>query len=89
MTSINPTLATMSKKNAFVSLFASVQLALFLLFILAATSIIGTVIPQNNVFDFYVQRYGEKTAQFFHLCKPARGLEPICARFGTEFNSQF
>ncbi len=67
MTSINPTFATMSKKNAFVSLFASVQLALFLLFILAATSIIGTVIPQNNVFDFYVQRYGEKTAQFFYL----------------------
>lgn len=58
---------TMSKKNAFVSLFASVQLALFLLFILAATSIIGTVIPQNNVYDFYAQRYGEKTAQFFHL----------------------
>lgn len=57
----------MSKKNAFVSLFASVQLALFLLFILAATSIIGTIIPQNNVFDFYVQRYGEKTAHFFYL----------------------
>lgn len=67
MTSINPSLVTMSKKNAFVSLFASVQLALFLLFILAATSVIGTVIPQNNVYDFYVQRYGEKTAQFFHL----------------------
>lgn len=67
MTSNKSILAPMSKKNAFVSLFASVQLALFLLFILAATSIIGTVIPQNNVFDFYVQRYGEKTAQFFHL----------------------
>ncbi|MDD2463820.1 MAG: cytochrome c biogenesis protein ResB [Desulfobulbus sp.] len=58
---------TMHKKNAFVSLFASVQLALFLLFILAATSIIGTVIPQTNVSGFYVQRYGEKTAQFFQL----------------------
>lgn len=57
----------MHKKNAFVSLFASVQLALFLLFFLAATSIIGTVIPQNNVHAFYVQRYGEKTAQFLHL----------------------
>lgn len=22
-------------------------------------------------------------------CKPARGLEPICTRFGTELNSQF
>ena len=59
---------TMNKKNnAFVSLFASVQLALFLLFILAATSIIGTIIPQNNVPAFYVQRYGEKTAEFFQL----------------------
>lgn len=57
----------MHKKNAFVSLFASVQLALFLLFILAATSIIGTIIPQNNVYGFYAQRYGEKTAQFFQL----------------------
>ena len=58
---------TMHKKNAFISLFASVQLALFLLFFLAATSIIGTIIPQNNVHGFYVQRYGEKTAQFFQL----------------------
>jgi cytochrome c biogenesis protein len=58
---------TMHKKNAFVSLFASVQLALFLLFILAATSIIGTIIPQNNVPGFYVERYGAKTAQFFQL----------------------
>lgn len=23
------------------------------------------------------------------LCKHARGLEPICTRFGTEFNSRF
>lgn len=58
---------TMHKKNAFVSLFASVQLALFLLLVLAATSVIGTIIPQNYVPAFYVQRYGEKTAQFFQL----------------------
>jgi len=57
----------MNKKNSLISLFASVQLALFLLFILAATSIIGTVIPQNNVYEFYVQHYGEKFAQFFQL----------------------
>jgi cytochrome c biogenesis protein len=58
---------TMSKNNAFVSLFASVQLALFLLFFLATTSIIGTIVPQNNVPGFYVERYGAKTAQFFQL----------------------
>jgi len=57
----------MRKKNGFVSLFASVQLALFLLFILAATSIIGTIIPQNQSHGFYVQQFGEKTAQFFGL----------------------
>ena len=57
----------MRKKNGFVSLFASVQLALFLLFILAATSIIGTIIPQNQSYGFYVQQFGEKTAQFFGL----------------------
>ena len=43
------------------------QLALFLLFILAATSIIGTIIPQNQSYGFYVQQFGEKTARFFQL----------------------
>lgn len=58
---------TTSKKNPILSLFASVQLALFLLFLLAATSIIGTVIPQNNPGAFYIENYGQKTAQFFQL----------------------
>lgn len=26
---------------------------------------------------------------FQQTCKPARGLEPICTRFGTAFHSQF
>lgn len=55
------------KKNSFVSLFASVQLALFLLFLLATTSIIGTLIPQNSPRAFYIEKYGQKTAQFFQL----------------------
>lgn len=55
------------KKNSFTSLFASVQLALFLLFLLASTSIIGTLIPQNSPRAFYIERYGQKTAQFFQL----------------------
>jgi cytochrome c biogenesis protein len=58
---------TTTHKNSFVSLFASVQLALFLLFLLAATSIVGTLIPQNNARAFYIERYGQKTAQFFQL----------------------
>ncbi|MCL2457426.1 MAG: cytochrome c biogenesis protein ResB [Desulfobulbus sp.] len=58
---------TTAKKNALFGLFASVQLALFLLFLLASTSIIGTIVPQNNPFDFYVERYGFKTARFFQL----------------------
>ena len=56
-----------TKNNALFSLFASVQLALFLLFLLASTSIIGTLVPQNSPFDFYVERYGFKTARFFQL----------------------
>jgi cytochrome c biogenesis protein len=58
---------TIQKKNSILSLFASVQLALFLLFLLAATSIIGTLIPQNNPLSFYIEKYGQKTAQLFQL----------------------
>jgi len=58
---------TTQKKNSILSLFASVQLALFLLFLLAATSIIGTLIPQNSPPAFYVERFGQKTARFFQL----------------------
>jgi cytochrome c biogenesis protein len=61
------TVMTAPHKNSFLSLFASVQLALFLLFLLATTSIIGTVIPQNNPSAFYVERYGYQTAQLLHL----------------------
>ena len=58
---------TTAKKNALSSLFASVQLALFLLVLLAGTSIIGTVIPQNKPAGFYVERYGFETTRFFQL----------------------
>ena len=54
---------TSQKNNPVFELFASVQLALFLLFLLAATSIIGTVIPQNNVPQFYIEEYGPRTAR--------------------------
>lgn len=58
---------TQQKKNSFLNLFASVQLALSLLFLLAATSIIGTLIPQNSPPDFYIERYGFKTAQLLRI----------------------
>ena len=52
------------KKNPVWEIFASVRLALFLLFTLAATSIIGTIIPQNEPAAFYVERYGANLAKF-------------------------
>ncbi|MEE9613629.1 MAG: cytochrome c biogenesis protein ResB [Thermodesulfobacteriota bacterium] len=43
-------------------LFSSVKLIVFVLIILALTSIIGTVIEQNQPVDTYVTDYGEKWA---------------------------
>ena len=54
------------KDNPIIAFFASVSLALFVLFILAVTSIIGTVIPQNETPDKYIQFYGEKWSTIFH-----------------------
>jgi cytochrome c biogenesis protein len=53
-----------NKKNPVWEIFSSVRLALFLLFTLAATSIIGTIIPQNESSGFYVERYGANLARF-------------------------
>ncbi|GAB4334786.1 MAG: cytochrome c biogenesis protein ResB [Desulfobulbaceae bacterium] len=50
-------------KNPFWALFSSVKLALFLLFTLAATSIIGTVVQQNKPPEFYVELYGPNLAR--------------------------
>lgn len=57
----------MNKKNPVISLFASVKLALFTLCLLAVTSIIGTVIPQKESFEFYVQNFSESTARIFQV----------------------
>ncbi len=58
---------TSQNKNPIIALFASVQLALSLLFLLAATSIIGTLIPQNNIQNFYIEKYGAKTANLLQI----------------------
>lgn len=42
--------------------FASVKLALFTLFVLAATSIFGTFIEQQKAQEFYIDKYGESLA---------------------------
>lgn len=54
---------TTKTKNPVWALFVSVKLALFLLFTLAATSIIGTIIPQSKPVEFYVQTYGPNLAR--------------------------
>ncbi len=45
--------------------FKSVKLTVFVLFFIAATSIIGTLIPQNASTAFYTQKYGEVFSKFF------------------------
>ncbi len=54
---------TTKTKNPVWSFFSSVKLALFLLFTLAATSIIGTIIPQSELSGFYVNTYGPNLAR--------------------------
>ena len=51
------------EQNAVWRFLASVKLALFTLFILAATSIIGTVIEQKKPDSFYVETYGPELAR--------------------------
>lgn len=57
----------MNSKNPIFAFFSSVKLALFTLFLLAVTSIIGTVIPQKESFQWYVQNYSETTANIFRV----------------------
>lgn len=54
-------------KNEVWAFFSSVKLALFTFFILAITSIIGTVIPQGKEMQFYVDGFGAGTAKLFQL----------------------
>jgi len=47
--------------------FASVRLTVTVLLTLAATSIIGTVIPQNQGIEAYLQAYGRSTVRLFSV----------------------
>ena len=53
-------------KNPVWAFFASVQLALLLIGLLASTSIIGTVVQQNKPPEHYIQQWGETSAQIIH-----------------------
>lgn len=55
------------KKFSIIGFLASVKLALFLLFSLASTSIIGTIIPQNREPGFYTDTYGAGAANFMYM----------------------
>lgn len=57
----------MKNNNQLWTFFASVKLALFTLCALALTSIIGTLIPQNQSMQFYIANYGERLAGFFRV----------------------
>lgn len=47
--------------------FTSVKLSVILLLILAATSIIGTIIPQNETPEKYIQAFGEVLYKIFNV----------------------
>jgi cytochrome c biogenesis protein len=53
--------------EAALDLFSSIKLSVCLLIGLAATSIVGTVIPQNEDPAAYIERYGQAKYDFFHM----------------------
>ncbi|MGQ9745851.1 MAG: cytochrome c biogenesis protein ResB [Dissulfurimicrobium sp.] len=57
------------KGNSIWAILASVKLAVFLLITLAITSIIGTLIPQGETDQFYLEKYGQ---DFFKIITTLR-----------------
>ncbi len=57
----------MKKVNSIWDFFASVKLAIITLSLLATTSVIGTIIPQNKPVQWYAQEYGGNLAQLFKI----------------------
>ena len=56
--------------NPILNFFSSVKLAIVLFIIIAITSIIGTIIPQGESLQYYLERYGPNFfnfIQWFHL----------------------
>ena len=57
----------MNNRSQVWKFFSSVQLAIFTLSAISLTSIIGTIVPQDRSFAYYVEEYGEVTARFFQV----------------------
>lgn len=57
----------MFKNSSLFQFFASVKLALLILGLISVTSIIGTVIPQKESAEFYIQKYGTEMAQLMEV----------------------
>lgn len=57
----------MKKENSIWDFFASVKLAIFTLSLLATSSIMGTIIPQNKPLQWYAQEYGAIPARLFQI----------------------
>jgi len=57
----------MQNNNSVWQFFASVKLALVTIFLITITSIIGTIIPQKESFEWYAAQYGPKAAQLFSV----------------------
>ncbi len=55
------------QENQLWRFFTSVQLALIIIASLAITSIIGTIIPQGESINFYLERYGARSTVFFEI----------------------
>lgn len=54
-------------KNSVFKFLSSLRLAIFLLLILAATSVVGTVLPQGQPIAFYFQKYGPTAGKIIKI----------------------
>ncbi len=53
--------------NSIWKLFSSVRIALLIISLISATSILGTIFPQGEQFSFYVERYGSQFAMILEI----------------------
>ncbi|MBF0229135.1 MAG: cytochrome c biogenesis protein ResB [Desulfamplus sp.] len=56
----------LKSSNSVWKFFTSVKLTVIVLLLLAATSVIGTIIPQNGTEQFYLQKYGDVFFKLFN-----------------------
>lgn len=53
--------------NPIWKLFSSVRIAILIISLISATSILGTIFPQGEQFSFYVERYGPQFAMILEI----------------------